>query len=178
LDHDYIIKGKNVVLRPLKESDIEMIRIWRNQEHIRESFLNNSIITEDQQKVWYKSYVNNMNDFMFIIEEKNNNRLTPIGTIALYNLDLNHKSAEFGRLLIGESKGTGKGYGQEATKLLCKFGFLELGLNKIYLKVFQKNLRALNIYLSCGFKVNSISTSRDQLVYEMSISSKQFNFQI
>jgi RimJ/RimL family protein N-acetyltransferase len=45
----------------------------------------------------------------------------------------------------------GKGYGTEAVKLLLKFAFNDLNLNKVYLKVFQNNERAIKCYLKAGF---------------------------
>ncbi len=44
-----------------------------------------------------------------------------------------------------------KGHGTEAVKLLCRFGFADLNLHRIYLHVFETNSRAIRAYEKSGF---------------------------
>ena len=44
-----------------------------------------------------------------------------------------------------------KGLGTEATRLLCEYGFAELGLNKIYLETNDDNFAAQKVYEKVGF---------------------------
>ena len=44
-----------------------------------------------------------------------------------------------------------KGLGTEATRLLCEYGFAELGLNKIYLETNDDNFAAQKVYEKIGF---------------------------
>lgn len=46
-----------------------------------------------------------------------------------------------------------KGYGTKATLLLCKYGFEEKGLHKIYLETNEDNYAAQKVYERCGFKL-------------------------
>lgn len=46
----------------------------------------------------------------------------------------------------------GKGYGSEAIKVLQKFVFEELNLNRLELEVYEYNERAYKSYVKCGFK--------------------------
>lgn len=145
-----MIENDELLLREIEERDIELVRIWRNQDHIRKYFVNNSVINEDQQKRWYAAYKNKGNDMMFIIEEKINLQ-KPIGVVALYNIDFHNQTAEFGRLMIVDKRASGKGYGKKATQMSCKYGFETLSLSNIYLEVFIDNVAALKIYRDIGF---------------------------
>jgi RimJ/RimL family protein N-acetyltransferase len=46
-----------------------------------------------------------------------------------------------------------KGIGTEVTKLVLRFGFEELGLHRIDLRVLEYNTRAIRCYEKCGFIV-------------------------
>jgi RimJ/RimL family protein N-acetyltransferase len=45
----------------------------------------------------------------------------------------------------------GRGYGTDAMRVLVRYGFLELGLHRIELKVFAFNERAVAAYTKAGF---------------------------
>jgi len=50
----------------------------------------------------------------------------------------------------------GKGYGTDAMKVLMKFIFEDMNMNKIRLSVFSFNERAKRCYEKCGFQVEGI----------------------
>lgn len=144
------MENENVILKPIEEDDIERIRLWRNSESISGVFIDNRIITSDEQIIWYNKYKSNINDKMFIINYNDK----PVGTVALYNIDYITCIAEFGRLLIGDLDSRCKGIALTATKALCEYGFNILGLNKIILQVYKDNFNAIKLYKKVGF--NSI----------------------
>ena len=67
-------------------------------------------------------------DYHFVICLADDDR--PIGTIGLHGIDLVNGIAEFG-IAIGEKDEWGKGYGTDATRAICDFGFGELRLERI-----------------------------------------------
>jgi RimJ/RimL family protein N-acetyltransferase len=54
--------------------------------------------------------------------------------------------------LTGEKDAWGHGGGTEATRLMLGYGFQNLGLHNICLRVFSTNERAQRIYLRAGYK--------------------------
>jgi diamine N-acetyltransferase len=168
---DYMIKQRDILLRSITEDDIDLIRNWRNDENIRKYFLLQNYITAEQQLNWYNNYKKKDNDLMFIIEDcLEINK--PIGAVALYDIDFSSKKAEFGRLMIGEKLAAGKGLGYKSTMALCQFGFDQLGLDSIYLKVFTDNNKALNVYLKCGFEIAETIQENSHEMYVMNLSRK------
>lgn len=69
-----------------------------------------------------------------------------------YIRDINYKDGkgEFG-IFIGEDNYLSRGIGAEATKLIIQYGFKELGLHKIFLRVLSNNTRAIKCYEKVGF---------------------------
>ncbi len=74
-----------------------------------------------------------------------------IGRCLLFDVDLVNRSAMLG-LAIGEKAFWGRGYGQEATRLLLEYAFGLLNLNSVALGVYACNERAIHCYRQVGFK--------------------------
>jgi len=144
------LEGGRVRLRLLEESDLPMTRAWRNQDHIRRWFIHSEIITPEQHRRWYASYLPRDDDFLFVIEELQSSG-RPVGQVSLYNIDWTSGRAEFGRLLIGESTAA-RGLAREATELLLDYAFTRCALREVELEVFAANQAAVGLYHSCGFR--------------------------
>lgn len=81
-----------------------------------------------------------------------------IGRCLLFAMDTVNRSAMMG-ILIGDKAYWGKGYGQEATRLLLDYAFNLLNLHSVMLGAFSFNQRAIHAYERVGFKV--IGTRRE-----------------
>ena len=53
---------------------------------------------------------------------------------------------------IGDREFQGRGYGTDAMRLVLRFAFLELNLNRVSLTVFEYNQRGIRSYEKAGFK--------------------------
>ena len=53
--------------------------------------------------------------------------------------------------MIGEKQFWDKGFGTEAMRRMCQYGFEELNLHRIYLRVFEGNDRGKRAYQKVGF---------------------------
>ncbi|PEO39940.1 GNAT family N-acetyltransferase [Bacillus wiedmannii] len=146
----YNMPNNSLMIREIKEADIESIRLWRNQSEIKQYFINNADINKFQQRQWFKNYLTKTDDIMFMVEE-NINFKKAIGTVALYNINTETKSVEFGRLMIGHLPAQGKGYGKQATILACKYAFTKLDSLEIHLYVLRDNEKAIKLYKNIGF---------------------------
>ena len=74
-----------------------------------------------------------------------------IGRCMLFDLDLVNRKAMLG-IVIGEKTYWGRGYGQEAVRLLLEYAFGLLNLNSVMLGTFAFNRRAIHCYERVGFK--------------------------
>jgi len=149
------ISSNRICLRLLEEKDLPSTLGWRNQDSIRKWFFHSDLVTKSQHLAWYQQYLQRDDDYIFIIEMLEQSRRIPVGQIALYHIDWQNRSAEYGRLMIGEPAAQGKGFAQEATKMVLEIGFQTLGLGLIYLEVLENNFAAKAVYTACGFEVQS-----------------------
>jgi len=139
-----VIEGTRLNLVPINVSDIEWLRIIRNQ--YKDHFLDSGGISPEQQKIWYKRYLGS-NDQMYVVELKSGER---IGTVGLYNIDADNRVATFGRVILLEEY-QGKGYAEEFVKLLVNEALRIF--DKIKVEVHLDNINAIAIYARSGFKV-------------------------
>lgn len=102
---------------------------------------------EETQK-WIKMCINRTNGYeQKAIETEAGKH---IGWIDLKNIDKNNKNAEIG-LAIGDKNYWGKGYGLSAMREMIVWGFIELDLNKIWLRVDIDNIKAIKSYRTIGY---------------------------
>jgi diamine N-acetyltransferase len=132
----------------ISEQDQEDIVKWRNNETILGNLFSFKGVTITEQRLWFEKYIKDDSRMDFIIEIKQNNK--KIGTIGFNNIDFHNQKAEYG-ILIGETEEQGKGYAKEASKALLNYGFYEINLQKVYLRVFPDNCPAIKLYNNLGF---------------------------
>jgi methionyl-tRNA formyltransferase len=143
------IVSEHVRLRPLRKEDSGLLYEWITD---RELVILNAPyypVSETDHAAWIESMLAKRMDLViFVIEELETGQA--IGTCQLLNTNWRHRSAEL-QIRIGNKLFLSKGFGSEAVRLLCEFGFTDLNLHRIYLHVFANNIRAISAYKKCGF---------------------------
>lgn len=143
-----IISGKKTILKQITKEHTPLIVKWRNTPSVQKNFIFQETFTNDMHNGWMDTKVKSGEVVQFIIFIKESD--FPIGSVYLRDVDLKKQKAEFG-IFIGEESSRGKGYGQEAAQLICQYGFDNLGLHKIMLRVFAFNKAAIRSYEHAGF---------------------------
>ncbi len=98
-------------------------------------------------KEFFEKEINSMH--MFIIQKLDDDQ--KIGMIDLGGFNWQVGSAWVG-IGIGVRDLWGKGYGTDAMRIILRYGFTQLNLNRIQLDVFSINERGIASYEKAGFK--------------------------
>jgi RimJ/RimL family protein N-acetyltransferase len=153
------LEGRHIYLSPMSSEDAEKYVEWLNDLEVTH-YLNMArrTVSVEKEKEFLQRMVKEENIFAIIRKDKD--RL--IGNCGLHNVDGINRTAELG-IFIGDKSCWGKGYGEEAVKLLLDHGFNILNLKNIMLRVFSFNERARRCYEKCGFK--TIGSRRKAIVY-------------
>lgn len=166
-----LISGAKVALRPLTEEDIKIVTAWNEDEEIKGliGWDSKGHFTHDE---WYRRMINGRNSKIFGVWTKDGQM---IGDIGLAEISWRAGEAEL-IIRIANKDYWNQGYGRDAVSALVAFAFNELGLKRIYLRVYRDNIRAIKCYESCGFaKEGFVSRSFDsgtKTVYLMSIERR------
>jgi RimJ/RimL family protein N-acetyltransferase len=84
---------------------------------------------------------------LMVVRKEDN---TIVGRIRFFDLNVQNRSAEIGLLVDPDMRR--KGYGVEATKLLCRYLIRYRGLNKVHAQTAAFNTGAIKLLEASGFK--------------------------
>lgn len=146
-----IIYGKRVRLRGAERSDLEKFSVWINDPEVTAGltlFLPMSSVDEEK---WFENAMQRpQEEKPLVIDMKDGTDWRLIGNSSFFAFDWVARSAEVG-IMIGDKTVWNQGYGRETMNLLLRHGFETLNLNRIYLRVYAHNKRAIRVYEKVGF---------------------------
>jgi diamine N-acetyltransferase len=146
-----MILGKQVRLRAIERSDLPRFVRWLNDPEVRRNLVLHIPLSQDQEESWFDLMRKNpLETQPLAIEVETGKDWMHIGNVGFNQLNWNDRSAEVG-IFIGEKSLWNHGYGRMALQLLVRHGFNDLNLHRIYLHVYETNLRAIRSYEHAGF---------------------------
>lgn len=153
----------DLIIRELTVEDMEAMRALRNEDSIRKMHLYQELISPESQLKWWNKLNKEINLYVGLFKKD-----SLIGVVNLKDINLEEKVAEAGAFIHPDYQGTG--FVAIGSYSIMKYGFLELGLNKVLAKVLSINEPALRYNLSLGFK---IIDETDQC-YSIEVTSDEF----
>jgi diamine N-acetyltransferase len=146
-----LITGDRIRFRAPEKQDLPEFVRWLNDPEVRAGISMYLPMSLAEEEKWFQSILEKPQDERpLCIECKDGEGWKLIGNCGFFSIKAISRSAEFG-IMIGERSYWNKGYGTEAVELLLKHGFSSLNLHRIYLRVFETNLRAVRAYEKAGF---------------------------
>ena len=150
---NYAIKGKRVVLRNLKLSDVQDIYRALQDKEVVKWTLNIPWPYKKQDAIkWIRRSqykLKNKKEYTFGIILKTTNNL--VGSISLMRVDYKNKSAEIGYWL--GKKHRSQGFMTESVKLILNFAFNKLKLHRVSANLFEENIASKRVLEKCGFRL-------------------------
>ena len=145
------LKSKNIQLRPLEMSDLNLLYEWENNplvwsisntiapysKHILLQYIENSgsdIYTSKQLRL--------------VIERTDNKKA--VGFIDLFEFDPYNSKVGVG-ILIAESKERNKGWATEALDLMVQYVNKHLGVKQIYCNITTDNNKSIQLFEKANF---------------------------
>lgn len=175
-----MLYGKRVRLRAIEREDIPAFLRWFNDPEVRQWLTSIQLLSRAKEERWFEEQLARTNDLILGIEVQVDQGWTLIGNIGLHGLDWKNRRATLG-IVIGERDFWDKGFGTEAIEVLLRYAFLELGLHRVELEVFEENRRARRCYEKVGFREEGIRREavfrdgRFQDLVIMSILAREFS---
>lgn len=141
--HNYILSGNKFRIRPINNDDAQFCIDLRTNQQLNQYLNPTSSILQDQIN-WLENYYNKNDDYYFVVENIKNNKKE--GLIALYDIDKDTNSAEWGRWILR----VGSLGAVESALLIYKFAFDYLDLDKVYCRTVENNQKVVSFHDSCG----------------------------
>lgn len=140
-----MIQGERVVLRAIEREHLPNYVRWFADPAVLEYFGPVIPMSQALEEQWYENMLQDSSVCNFAIEFEGQH----IGGAGFCSIDGRNRSAEVG-LFIGLPKLWGQGLGRDALQALLRYGFEQLNLQRIYLRVFSGSSRAIHVYETLG----------------------------
>ncbi|MDC0249285.1 GNAT family N-acetyltransferase [Flavobacteriales bacterium] len=143
-----MLKGANIVLRSLQESDLDFLeRIENNTDNWK--FGSERRKFNRKELLGYianaETDIKAAKQYRFVITFNN----LPIGFIDLFNYTL--ASAGVGVIITENYRN--KGFAKEALTLLSTYALTAVNLSKLHCAITKDNVASIKLFTSCGFEL-------------------------
>lgn len=140
--------GPRVYFRPLEVGDEPLLRRWINDPLNWRYLEMHPPFNEARERDWLNQLGSSPTDYVFGIALRADDRL--VGVTGLHRIHWSDRKATLG-INLGERSVQNQGYGTDAVRLVLRFAFEELNLNRVELSVLGNNPRAIRCYQKVGF---------------------------
>jgi RimJ/RimL family protein N-acetyltransferase len=143
------LEGDIVYCRGLEQADAAAMSSWLNDDDVTQLLYQGlrPMSPAAVWDVWSREAADN-NTISFAVCRKDDDAF--VGTTGIYDLQWVMRSASF-RVFIGDKRSWDRGIGSECARLMLRYGFGKLNLNRIWLGVNAANERAVRAYEKAGF---------------------------
>lgn len=138
-----------IVLDSLSSDHVEMVRLWRNQEFVRNNMEFKEHITREAQESWYQSLDFEKNLYWLIRTHD-----YPVGLIHIKNIDLDEMVGEAG-VFVGEPSYLEMPQPMLAILFMMELAFYALSFRQLKAKIKSGNNRAIDFNEKLGYKLSS-----------------------
>jgi len=140
--HDLSIDGHAFRLRPVADADAAFVVELRSDPSLA-AYLHAGAQTEADQRAWFAKYYDRSGDYYFVVERLGTG--VREGLIALYDLDMAARTAEWGRWIMRP----GSVAAVESAWLVYRAAFERLGLEAAFCRTVAENAKVVSFHDSC-----------------------------
>jgi RimJ/RimL family protein N-acetyltransferase len=147
-----MILGEQVRLRAIERDDLPRFVEWLNHPEVRRGLARYQPLSLAEEERWFEAVLQAPpEERPFSIDVRQGEGWQHIGGTSLMRIDAQARHAEVG-IHIGDTQFWNQGLGTQAMRLILRHAFETLNLNRVYLRVYEDNARALSVYRRLGFK--------------------------
>lgn len=158
-EHDVILRGDRIVLRPMTEDDWDILLKWNSSPEVLYFCEGDDIISWELEPMQEMYRGVSQKAFCFIIEFEGH----PVGECWLQRMNLDRILTKYpGKdirridLMIGEKRLWGQGLGTDVIRTLTRFGFEEQNADMIFgCTIADYNPRSLRAFQKVGYEVGA-----------------------
>jgi len=148
-----ILENKNIRLRALEPTDLNLLYKWENDSSIWEVshtlkpfslFILKQYLESSQLDIFESKQLR------LVIEIIDTS--IPIGLIDLFDFDPFHQRAGVG-ILINNKEHKNRGFASEALGILCSYAFRTLQMHQLFCNITATNENSLRLFRNHGFEI-------------------------
>lgn len=140
--------GESVKLTATRAEDIQVMALWmEDSEYLRN--VDTDIAMPMSEKQMESEPEPNHQEAYFRLRTLEDDEL--IGFVSIHSIEWNNRIGVLA-IGIGDASNRNRGYGTDALKLILRYAFHELNLNRVGLDVIEYNVKGIHVYEKVGFQ--------------------------
>lgn len=141
-----MLKGKNLILRPVERKDLDTLRYWRTSPEVSRHYQDRLQISQVEQEAWFEAVSQSTRDYYFVVEKDGEF----LGVCNVADISWVHRTAKMGIYFIPRQEANSF-LPVEAAILLLDYAFYCLNLRKICGAALATNQRSITFHNGLGF---------------------------
>ncbi len=149
---DPLYTGQLVLLRSFDAGDLNALYSYLNDAETMGLVTDGAVMpaTMEDTAEWMRNQPYPSGGvYQFAVETLSDGRF--IGRCGFVQIDRKNRHGEIA-IHLGDRRSRGKGLGSDAVRVLCRLGFQELGLHRIWARCFSMNPACMGCLEKCGFR--------------------------
>jgi len=143
-------RREDCLLRPIRDTDLDLILQWRNSERIRANMFADHIISRQEHLVWFERIKKETVPLFLVFEYLRK----PLGIISITQIDRVNNRCMWG-FYLGETDGTPES-GMIMAYLGLTYIFEDLNIRKLCSEAFTFNQGSIRFHQKLGFAQEGI----------------------
>ena len=146
-----MLTGEHISLRTIERDDLRQLMDWRNRPDFRRYFREYREIGMESQQAWFERMTADTRTLMFAVVDRADGRL--LGASGLCFIDWVNRNCDLS-LYIGDDGVYVDGrYAPDAARTTIAYGFDELGMNRIWVEIYEFDLPKQKLLGELGFQL-------------------------
>ncbi len=144
-----MLKGKDIIFRPLEISDLDILYHWENDVDIWETGHGVTPLSKFHLEQYIIGSANDIfkdGQLRMMICKTHDE---PVGLIDLYDFDPRHRRAGVGIMISVQNRG--KGYATQALDLIAQYARKTLNLHQLYCGIRADNSKSMDLFSRAGY---------------------------
>lgn len=143
-------KLSELFLRPIELEDIEDIKKWRNSKNVLPYVREYRLLSNYHVKNWYENMIMSDRFEMFIMQDGGEK----VGISGLTYINWQNRHADLHFAIYKDDSWIDQIYAPEFYEKVVNYAFQELNLNKVYVEIYENDLKKKYFFESKGFKLD------------------------
>jgi UDP-4-amino-4,6-dideoxy-N-acetyl-beta-L-altrosamine N-acetyltransferase len=142
------MSNEALTLREMQQSDLEMVRSWRNHPDVRRHMLTQHEISAEEHAQWFSRIKQDTQRHVVLVHEHQQ----PLG-LAHFTPANSHGVMDWGFYLTPQAP---KGSGRKLARMALDYAFKQQGWHKVCGQVIASNSASHRFHLKLGFELEGV----------------------
>jgi hypothetical protein len=146
-----MLTGEHIGLRAIERDDLGQLMEWRNRPDFRRHFREHREIGLESQVAWFERMTADPRTLMFAITDRADGRL--LGASGLCFIDWVSRNCDLSLYIGADGLYVDDHYAPDAARTTIAYGFDELGMNRIWVEIYEFDEAKQKLLADLGFQL-------------------------